>query len=111
MKEGKLTGIAVTSRKRMPLAPSVPTVAEAGFPKLIAENFLGLSAPAGVPKDVVDKVHKALNEVVAKPDIVKRLEEMGISTHAMTQPEFADFVSKQVAEWGPAVTASGAKLN
>lgn len=111
MKEGKLTGIAVTSRKRMPLAPNVPTVAEAGFPKLIAENFLGLSAPAGVPKDVVDKVHKALNEVVARPDIVKRLEDMGISTHAMTQPEFADFVSKQVAEWGPAVTASGAKLN
>lgn len=111
MKEGKLVGIAVTSRKRMPLSPSVPTVTEAGFPKLVAENFLGLSAPAGVPKDVMEKVHKALSEIVARPDIVKRLEDMGIASYAMTQPEFADFVAKQVAEWGPAVLASGAKLN
>jgi len=111
IKDGKLIGIAVTSRARMAMAPNVPTVIEAGFPKLVAENFLGISAPAGVPKDVVDKVHKALNEVVARPDIVKRLDDMGIATHKMSQPEFADFVAKQVADWGPAVKASGARLN
>jgi len=111
MKEGKLVGLSVTSRKRMALTPNVPTVIEAGFPKLVAENFLGISAPAGVPKAVVDQVHKALNDVVARPEVVKRLEDLGIATHAMTQPEFADFVAKQVAEWGPAVSASGAKLN
>ena len=111
MKEGKLVGLSVTSRKRMALTPNVPTVIEAGFPKLVAENFLGISAPAGVPKAVVDQVHKALNEVVARPDVVKRLEDLGIATHAMTQAEFSDFVAKQVAEWGPVVSASGAKLN
>jgi tripartite-type tricarboxylate transporter receptor subunit TctC len=111
MKDGKLVGIAVTSRQRMALAPNVPTVIEAGFPKLVAENFLGISAPAGVPKDVVEKVHKAVNEVVARPDIVKRLEDLGVAPRKMTQAEFADFVAKQVAEWGPAVKATGAKLN
>ena len=111
MKDGKLVGIAVTSRQRMALAPNVPTVIEAGFPKLVAENFLGISAPAGVPKDVVEKVHKAVNEVVARPDIVKRLDDLGVATRKMSQVEFADFVAKQVAEWGPAVKATGAKLN
>ncbi len=111
IKDGKLRGLAVTSRARMALAPDLPTVAEAGFPKLLAENFLGLSAPAGTPRDVVDKVHRATAEVLARPDIVKRLEDMGVALTKMSQPEFDTFVAKQVADWAPAVKASGAKLN
>jgi tripartite-type tricarboxylate transporter receptor subunit TctC len=111
MKDGKLVGVAVTSRTRMGLTPNVPTVIEAGYPKLVAENFLGVSAPAGVPKDVVDKVHKAVAEIVARPEVVKRLEDLGVATARMSQPEFADFVARQVADWGPAVKASGARLN
>lgn len=111
IKDGKLRGLAVTSRARMALAPEVPTVAEAGYPKLLAENFLGITAPAGTPRDVVDKVHRATTEVLARPDIVKRLEDMGVALTKMTQPEFDSFVAKQVADWAPAVRASGAKLN
>jgi tripartite-type tricarboxylate transporter receptor subunit TctC len=111
MKDGKLRGLAVTSRSRMALAPDLPTVAEAGYPKLIAENFLGLSAPAGVPRDVVDKLHRATAEVLARPDIVKRLEDMGVALARMSPPEFDQFVARQVAEWAPAVKASGARLN
>jgi tripartite-type tricarboxylate transporter receptor subunit TctC len=111
MKDGKLIGIAVTSRQRMGLTPNIPTVIEAGYPKLVAENFLGVSAPAGVPKDVVDKVHKAVGEIVARPEVVKRLEDLGVAPQKMTQAEFSDFVAKQVAEWAPAVKASGARLN
>jgi len=111
IKDGKLRGLAVTSRARMGLAPELPTVAEAGFPRLIAENFLGISAPAGVPREVVDRVHRATSEVLANPDIGRRLQDMGIAMTRMSQPEFADFVAKQVAEWAPAVQASGARLN
>lgn len=111
IKDGKLVGIAVTSASRMALTPNVPTVGEAGYPKLLAENFLGISAPAGVPKDVVDKVHKAVSELVMRPDIVKRLEDLAIATRKMSQVEFSDFVTRQVNDWGPAVKASGAKLN
>ena len=71
MKDNKLVGIAVTSRKRTTLSPNVPTVGEAGFPKLLAENFLGVSAPAGVPREVIDKVHKAVAEVVARHPVTK----------------------------------------
>ena len=96
---------------RMALAPEIPTVVEAGYPKLLAENFLGLTGPAGLPRDIADKVHKAAAEVLARPDIVKRLEDMGVALQKMSSAEFTDFVTKQVAEWGPAVKASGAKLN
>jgi tripartite-type tricarboxylate transporter receptor subunit TctC len=111
MKEGKLVGIAVTSRTRAQMAPSVPTVGEAGFAKLVAENFLGISAPAGVPREVVDKVHQALSEVLTRPEVLKRLDDMGVTTEKMSQAAFSDFVGKQVSDWAPAVKASGAKLN
>ena len=111
MKDNKLVGIAVTSRTRAQMAPSVPTVGEAGFAKLVAENFLGISAPAGVPREVVDKVHQALSEVLTRPEVLKRLDDMGVTTEKMSQAAFSDFVGKQVSDWAPAVKASGAKLN
>ncbi|WP_342128431.1 Bug family tripartite tricarboxylate transporter substrate binding protein [Hydrogenophaga sp. OTU3427] len=111
MKDNKLVGIAVTSRKRTTLSPNVPTVGEAGFPKLLAENFLGVSAPAGVPREVIDKVNKAVAEVVARPDVAKRLDDLGVTPEKMSAAEFTDFVTRQVADWAPAVKASGAKLN
>ncbi len=111
MRDGKLVGIAVTSRGRMPLTPTIPSVVEAGYPKLIADNFLGISAPAGIPREVMDKVHKAVNEIVAQPDIQKRLEDLGVAPGKLSQAEFAEFVTRQVADWAPAVKATGAKLN
>ena len=111
MKDGKLVGIAVTSRERAALAAAVPTVVEAGFPKLVAENFLGISAPAGVPPEVVDKVHKAVQELVARPDMQKRLHDLGVTSEAMSPAQFTGFVTRQVGEWAPAVKASGAKMN
>jgi tripartite-type tricarboxylate transporter receptor subunit TctC len=111
MKEGRLRGLAVTSRARMAMAPDIPTVAEAGYPKLLAENFLGLSAPAGLPRDIAERLHKALAEVLGRPELVKRLDELGVATQAKSSAEFNEFVAKQVADWGPVVKASGAKLN
>jgi len=111
MQSGKLRGLAVTSLKRMALAPDVPTVVEVGMPKLVAENFLGISGPAGSPAAVTERVHKEMSEIVKRPDMVKKFDELGISMRPMTPAEFTAFVKKQVEEWGPAVKASGAKLN
>jgi tripartite-type tricarboxylate transporter receptor subunit TctC len=108
---GKLRGIAVTSRTRMTLAPDLPTVIEIGQPKLLAENFFGLSGPAGLPKPIVDRLNTAMNEVLAMPDVQKKLEDFGVSLRKMSTGEFQDFVAKQVADWAPAVKASGATLN
>ena len=111
MNTGKLRGIAVTSRTRMALAPDLPTVIEIGQPKLLAENFFGLSGPAGLPKPIVDKLNTAMTEVLAMPDVIKRLEDFGVALRKMSTAEFDGFVTKQVADWGPAVKASGATLN
>ena len=111
MNAGKLRGLAVTSPKRAAMAADLPSVIEAGFPKLVAENFFGLSAPAGLPKNIVDTMYKHLMEVLKDPRIIKTLEEQGIAERAMTTEEFQSFVSTQVAQWAPAVRASGAKLN
>jgi tripartite-type tricarboxylate transporter receptor subunit TctC len=111
MNTGKLRGIAVTSRSRVALAQDLPTVIEIGQPKLLAENFFGLSGPAGLPKPVVDKLNAAMNEVLALPDVIKQLEGQGIALRKMSTPEFHEFVAKQVADWAPAVKSSGATLN
>ncbi len=111
MKDGKLRATAVTSPARASMALDVPTVIEVGQPKLVAENFLGVSGPAGIPKAVVDKVHAAMLEVLASPVIVKRMEDLGVGGRKMSVVEFTAFVQNQVNEWAPAVKASGAKLD
>ena len=109
MKTGQIKGLAVTSRMRSPLAPDVPTVTELGLPQLTAENYFGVSGPAGLPKDVSDKLTKALADIVADPAVVKRFEELGITPVKMTSSDFAALVAKQIADWTPAIKAADVK--
>ncbi|MFZ4757460.1 MAG: Bug family tripartite tricarboxylate transporter substrate binding protein [Burkholderiaceae bacterium] len=109
-KSGQLRGLAVTSRERMAMAPDLPTVLELGMPELVAENFLGLSGPAGLPPAVIDTLHKAMTDVMKRPDLKTKLDELAIASRPMTPAEFTAFVKQQVGAWGPAVKASGAKL-
>jgi tripartite-type tricarboxylate transporter receptor subunit TctC len=109
MKSGQLKGLAVTSRTRSPLASDVPTVVELGLPQLLAENYFGVSGPAGLPKEVTDKLGKALADIVADPAIIKRFEELGIQAVKMNGAEFGAFVVKQINDWAPAIKAADVK--
>jgi len=109
MKAGQIKGLAVTSRTRSPLAPEVPTVVELGFPQLVAENYFGVSGPVGLPKDITDKLGKVLADIVADPTIVRRFEELGVSTVKMNGTEFGNFVAKQITDWTPAIKAADVK--
>jgi tripartite-type tricarboxylate transporter receptor subunit TctC len=109
-KDGKLRMIALTSTQRAPSAPEVPLVTELGFPRLVAENFVGLSAAAGFPPGAQARLHKAMSEVLADPKIVERLGELGFVTKALTPAEFTVFVADQVKTFQAPVKASGAKL-
>ncbi|HMN79196.1 MAG TPA: tripartite tricarboxylate transporter substrate binding protein [Burkholderiaceae bacterium] len=110
MKTGRLRLLAVTSPKRSPMAQELPTVIEAGYPKLVAENFFGLSAPAGLPRTIVDAMHRHLTAALKEPKVIRTLEDDGIAMRPMSVEEFQAFVARQVAEWAPAVKASGARL-
>lgn len=111
MQDGRLRAVAVTSIKRAGISPDVPTVIEAGEPKLVAENFLGISAPAGVKPDVANRLHGVMAEILADANVVKKLEDLGVYGRKMSVAEFNAFVAKQAADWAPLVKASGAKLN
>ena len=109
VKAGQIRALAVTTRQRSPLLPEVPTVVELGLPQLVAENYFGVSGPAGLPADVIDRLTKALAEITADPAIVKRFEELGITTVRMGSADFSAFVARQVADWAPAIKAADIK--
>jgi tripartite-type tricarboxylate transporter receptor subunit TctC len=111
IKDGKLRALAVTSAARAPMAPGVPSVLELGQKKLVAENFLGVSGPAGLPRAVVDRLHAAMKKSLANPTVVQRLADLGVQGKDMTPEEFTAFVANQVKEWYQPVKDSGAKLN
>ena len=111
MKDGKLRALAVTSPARAPMAPEVPSVQELGQKKLVAENFLGVSGPAGLPRPVVDRLHAAMKKSLANPTVAQRLAELGVQGSDMTPAQFTAFVANQVKEWNQPVKDSGAKLN
>ncbi len=111
MKDGKLRALAVTSPARAPMAPDVPSVQELGQRKLVAENFLGISGPAGLPREVVSRVHAATKKSLADPKIMQRLAELGVQSRDMTPEEFTAFVAAQVKDWYQPVKDSGARLN
>ena len=109
-KSGQIVPLAVTSASRSPLVPDVPTVVEAGYSKLVLENFFGLSGPAKLPADIVARLNAATNEVLADADFKKKMAELGIATHAVSPAGFAGFVREQVAQLAPVVKGSGVKL-
>ena len=109
VKAGQIRALAVTTHSRSPLLPDVPTVVELGLPQLLAENYFGVSGPAGLPKDVVDKLGAALAAIVADPAIVKRFEELGITPVRMNSADFSAFVTRQVQDWAPAIKAADVK--
>jgi tripartite-type tricarboxylate transporter receptor subunit TctC len=109
VKTGQIRGLAVTTKTRSPLLPDVPSVTELGYPQLVAENYFGVSGPAGLPKEVSDKLAAALATIVTDPAIVKRFEELGITAVKMGSADFTGFVAKQVADWQPAIKAADLK--
>ena len=109
IKTGQIKALAVTTRSRTALLPEVPTVVELGYPQLVAENYFGVSGPAGLPKDVTDRLGKALADIVADPAIVKRFEELGITAVKMSAADFAHLVEKQINDWAPALKAADIK--
>jgi tripartite-type tricarboxylate transporter receptor subunit TctC len=111
MRDGKLRALAVTSPARAPMAPGVPSVLELGQKKLVADNFLGVSGPAGLPRPIVERLHAAMKKSLANPTVQQRLADLGVQGKDMTPEEFTAFVANQVKEWYQPVKDSGAKLN
>ena len=109
-KSGQLVPLAVTSAARSPLVPDVPSVTEIGYRKLVLDNFFGLTGPARMPPDVVNRLNQACNEILAQADIRKKMLDLGIVISPGTPAAFTSFVKEQVATLAPTVKAAGVKL-
>ena len=109
-KEGKLRALAITSIKRSALAPDLPTMAESGFPGFEAVPWFGLLAPAGTPKEIVEKLHAETVKTLAMPEVRKRFDELGLEPVGNTPAEFAAVIAKETPEWAKVIKEAGIKL-
>jgi tripartite-type tricarboxylate transporter receptor subunit TctC len=98
---GKLKALAVSSEKRLPEFPDLPTLVELGYPDLVTTTWYSLSGPAGLPRDIVIKLNAAVNKAMALPEVRKHLETEMVQTKAMTPEEFTAYMQAQVALWAP----------
>jgi tripartite-type tricarboxylate transporter receptor subunit TctC len=111
VKSGKLRALAVTSAKRSPAMPELPTIAEAGVKGYEASSWFGVLAPAGTPKDVVAKVNGAILKSLSTPDIKEKLSSQGAEPAGDTPEKFAAFIRAEIDKWAKVVMASGATID
>ena len=106
---GKLRVLAVASPERNPAYPGTPTIAESGFPDFSAVSWFGLSAPAGTPKPVIDKLRAEAVTALTNPEFKRRMEENGFVVVGSTPDEFTAFVAAETGKWGNVITKGGIK--
>ena len=111
VKGGKLKALAISSAKRFPGAPEIPTVAEsAGLPGFETGSFQGIVAPAGTPAAVIATIHSTVEKILTTPEMQKRLQDLGAEYRPRTSAEFGDFIKTEKARWAKVVKDSGAKF-
>ena len=108
-KGGRIRMLAVTSAKRSALAPEIPTIAESGVAGFEAVLSYGVVAPAGTPRAIIEKLNKALNDVLKSDEVRARLAREGAEPAPSTPEEYAALIDREEKQWGPIVKASGAK--
>jgi len=110
MRTGKLRAMAVTSEKRWPFTPELPTLAEEGIKGFAAVNWWGILFPAGVPRPIIDKVNADLIKALATQNVKTRLGELGVDTISSTPEQFRDFMASEAVRWGKLIKDANLKL-
>jgi tripartite-type tricarboxylate transporter receptor subunit TctC len=110
LKSGQLKALAVTSQTRAVQAPQVPSIAELGYPELVSENYVGISAPAGLPADVAVRIAAAVRNVCALADVNTGLQQQGFVIQDMDPATFTQLVKQQFEGWKSVAQQTGASL-
>jgi tripartite-type tricarboxylate transporter receptor subunit TctC len=107
--DGKLRALAVMSKTRSQALPNVPTIAEAGYPGMEAENWFGVLVPAGTPSDIVTLLNREIVDVVASPDMEERWAALGFESVGNPPKEFADRIAVELDKWGRVIRLANIK--
>ena len=110
-REGKLRALAVTSLKRSPKAPELPTMDESGFSGFDATAWFGLMAPAGTPAAIIEKLHATTAKALAAPDVRGKFEAIGMVPIGNTPAEFAEVIRTEIPYWEKVIKAIGLRVN
>jgi tripartite-type tricarboxylate transporter receptor subunit TctC len=111
IRAGKFRALAVSSSKRLPQLPDVPTLGELGYSGMEDYTWVGMFAPAGTPADVLQKLNAAIVRIAQDPETRKRLETVAFDVTAAPLRETADYVRSEVAKWAQVVRETGAKVD
>lgn len=110
-RQGRTRMAAVTSDKRMPTTPDVPTMSESGLPGYRFDNWYGLLAPAKTPSNVVGRLHAAVTASLERPDVVRRLTGLDYAVHALRPDAFRDYLRAEIAKYAELVKRTGLAAN
>jgi tripartite-type tricarboxylate transporter receptor subunit TctC len=110
IKAGRLKALGITTLKRSTVLPEVPPIAESGVPGYEAKNWYGILAPAGVPKPIVAKLNKQINEVLRVPDFAEAVAKQGGEVEGGTPEEFRKYLESEIAKWSKVIKAAGVQL-
>jgi tripartite-type tricarboxylate transporter receptor subunit TctC len=111
IKSGKFRALAVSSAKRLPQLPEVPTLNELGYPGMEDYTWVGIFAPAGTPPDLAQKLNDAILKAVQSPDIRQRLDALAFEPTAAPLRQTADYVKSEVQKWAAVVKETGARAD
>jgi len=111
VKAGKLRALAVTTAKRSPVLPDVPTVAESGLPGYEAVGWFGFAAPVKTPAPVIEVLNREIVKILRSPEVRDRLAQQGTEAVGDTPEEFGRFIKSEAEKWGRIIRAIGLRLD
>jgi len=111
VREGKLRALAVSSLRRSPAAPELPTIAESGYPGFEVTIWYGLLAPTGTPSAIIRKLHLETVKALAQPDLRARLDGLGLEGIGNSPEEFAAIIKSEIPKWAKVINESGIKAD
>ena len=111
VRNGKLRAIAISTAKRSPQAPDLPTVAESGVPGFDVTPWYGALGPAGLPNAITTRLHGEIADIVKSPDMRERFVAQGVDLASSTPEQFAALIKAEVPKWRRIVQESGAKVD
>ena len=111
VRSGKVRAIATTGRQRSEVLPDVPTVSESGVPGYEATIWLGLMAPKGTPKAVVDKLNETLNAALRQPELKQQWSRQGATPLVMTPQAFDKYLQDDIAKWATVIKSAGIQMD